>query len=355
MFLGATSVTTDSTGNATIPLFTAAPGQFVTATATDSSNNTSEFSACVLTTETPAITLVATDPDASEFAGNTGTVVVTRSGSTTTFTDVTITLGGTATSNGTDYTISSPSMSQGPFPSFFVLRIPAGQTTATVTVTPIFSDAVETAETVILSAEGATATVTIADEPAVTLTATYPNAAELGSNVGTVVVTRTGPSTYDRDVTVSLGGTATSNGTDYTISSPSMTQGPFPSFFVLRIPAGQTTATVTVTPIFSDAVETAETVILSAEGATATVTIADEPAVTLTATDPNAAELGSNVGTVVVTRTGPSTYDRDVTVSLGGTATNNGTDYTISSPSMTQGRSRASSSCASPPAKPPPR
>ena len=56
-FLGATSVTTDSTGNATIPLFTAAPGQFVTATATDSSNNTSEFSACVLTTETPAITL----------------------------------------------------------------------------------------------------------------------------------------------------------------------------------------------------------------------------------------------------------------------------------------------------------
>ena len=78
---------------------------------------------------------------------------------------------------------------------------------------------------------------------------------------------------------------------------------------------------MTVTPIFSDAVEAAETVILSAEGATATVTVADEPAVTLTATDPNAAELGSNVGTVVVTRTGPSTYDRDVTVSLGGTAT----------------------------------
>ena len=293
-FLGATNVTTDATGNAAIPFFAANAGQFVAATATDSSNNTSEFSTCVLTSETPAITLVATDPDASELGGNTGTVVVTRSGSTTTFTDVTITLGGTATNNGTDYTVSSPSMHQGPFPSFFVLRIPAGQATATVTVTPIFSDAVEAAETVILSAEGATATVTIADEPAVTLTATDPNAAELGGNVGTVVVTRTGPSTYDRDVTVSLGGTAASNGTDYTISSPSMTQGPFPSFFVLRIPAGQTTATVTVTPVVSAETEAPESVILSAEGSTATVTIVDQfTGLTFTVTNANDAGAGS--------------------------------------------------------------
>ena len=46
---GAATVSTDGTGNATIPLFTAAFGQFVTATATDSSNNTSEFSTCVQT------------------------------------------------------------------------------------------------------------------------------------------------------------------------------------------------------------------------------------------------------------------------------------------------------------------
>ena len=45
-FLGSTSVTTDGSGNAAIALFTSAPGQFVTATATDSSNNTSEFSSC---------------------------------------------------------------------------------------------------------------------------------------------------------------------------------------------------------------------------------------------------------------------------------------------------------------------
>ena len=47
IFLGSTSVTTDATGNAVIPLFAAVVDQFVTATATDSSNNTSEFSACV--------------------------------------------------------------------------------------------------------------------------------------------------------------------------------------------------------------------------------------------------------------------------------------------------------------------
>ena len=46
-FLGATAVATDGAGNATIPLFAAAAGQVVTATATDSSNNTSEFSTCV--------------------------------------------------------------------------------------------------------------------------------------------------------------------------------------------------------------------------------------------------------------------------------------------------------------------
>ena len=46
-FLGSASVTTDANGNATLPLFTAAAGLIVTATATSSTNDTSEFSACV--------------------------------------------------------------------------------------------------------------------------------------------------------------------------------------------------------------------------------------------------------------------------------------------------------------------
>ena len=64
-FLGSTSVTTDGSGNAAIALFASAPGQFVTATATDSSNNTSEFSACVAPSGTTA-ELAATNIDSPD-------------------------------------------------------------------------------------------------------------------------------------------------------------------------------------------------------------------------------------------------------------------------------------------------
>ena len=46
-FLGAVSVTTDGSGNGSFPLFSTPGGGFITATATDAGNNTSEFSACV--------------------------------------------------------------------------------------------------------------------------------------------------------------------------------------------------------------------------------------------------------------------------------------------------------------------
>ena len=330
-FLGAMSVATDATGLATIPLFTTAAGQFVTATATDPSNNTSEFSACVQTGEQPEIAITATDPDAAELGSNTGTVVVTRTGPTTLERDVVVSITGSAINNS-DYEITSAALVGAVNPTFFTLRIPAGQTTAAVTVTPIFSPEVEGSETVILTAEGNPVTVTIADEPAIALTATDPAAAELGSNTGTVVVTRTGPATYDRDVVINLTGTAINN-SDYEISSPALVGDVNPSFFTLRIPAGQTTATVTVTPLFSPAVEGSETVVLTAESTSATVTIADEPAVTLTATDPDAAELGTNTATVVATRTGPTTYDRDVVISLAGSAVNS-SDYLITSPAL---------------------
>ena len=218
-FLGASSITTDANGNATIPLFTAAAGQFVTATATDSSNNTSEFSACVLTAESTVITLTATDADAAELGGNTGTVVVTRTGTTTLDRDVAISLDGTSF-HQIDYTISSPTLVTSA-PGGFTVRILAGETTATVTLTPIFSPLVEGPETAVFSAEGSTATVTIADEPPVTLTATDPDASELGANTATISVSRTVAAGYDRDVAISLDGTSF-HLIDYTISSPTL-------------------------------------------------------------------------------------------------------------------------------------
>ena len=83
ILLGSTSVTTDATGNATIPLFAAAVDQFVTATATDSSNNTSEFSACVTPLGAAAeIAVSAVDsPDPIVVGGQLSyTVTVTNNG-----------------------------------------------------------------------------------------------------------------------------------------------------------------------------------------------------------------------------------------------------------------------------------
>ena len=289
-FLGTTEVITDGTGNATIPLFTAAAGQFVTATATDSSNNTSEFSACVTDGRAPEITLTATDADAAELGGNTGTIVVTRTGPTTLDRDVAISLDGTSF-HQVDYTISSPTLVTSA-PGGFTVRILAGQTTAAVTLTPIFSPLVEGSETAVFSAEGSTATVTIADEPAVTLTAPDPDASELGANTATISVSRTVAAGYDRDVAVSLDGTSF-HLIDYTISSPTLVTSA-PGGFTVRIPAGQTTATVTVTPIVSAEVEGPETAIFSAEGSSATVTIVDQFApLALTVTNTNDAGAGS--------------------------------------------------------------
>ena len=63
-FLGSTSVTTDGSGNAAISATLAvatSAGQAVTATATDPSGNTSEFSACVVTTGAQTFTVTNTN------------------------------------------------------------------------------------------------------------------------------------------------------------------------------------------------------------------------------------------------------------------------------------------------------
>ena len=112
----------------------------------------------------PTISIAATDPTAAEPGTDTGTFTVTRSSGATWATTVNLALTGTAT-QGTDYT-----------PLATTLTFTAGETSKTLTVTPLDDALAESAETVIATlaagseytvaaSPAGTATVTIADNP----------------------------------------------------------------------------------------------------------------------------------------------------------------------------------------------
>jgi hypothetical protein len=127
-----------------------------------------------------------------------------------------------------------------------------------------------------------TATVTITDDEAATIEATDPDAAELGGNNATFELRRGvgEPTTSDRDVFVTVSGTAVFSAAagsgDYGITSPAIVSiDSLSGNFTARIPAGQTSVTVTVTPTSDALVEGSETVIFTAEGTAASATITD--------------------------------------------------------------------------------
>jgi len=132
---------------------------------------------------------------------------------------------------------------------------------------------------------------------AVAVTATDAAAGEAGPNTGTFTFSRSGGGTSSAlPVSYTAGGTAVS-GSDFTALSGTVT-----------IPAGQATASVTVTPVDDSAVEGSETVVvtLTAGGgyqvgspSSATVTIADDDGAAVDTdgdglTDAQEAALGTN-------------------------------------------------------------
>ena len=174
---------------------------------------------------------------------------ITRSGSTVADLSViyTFIVGPGSATNGSDYTSLSGSVT-----------IPAGQLSATVTVTPLV-DAVEGDETVtlvlvdrppyLLGAQ-TTAVVTIADAPApvVTITATDDTATEAGLTTGTFTFTRTGSTAVSLTVNYTISGTATHLQDYQQVFSP------------VVIPVGQASVTRTLIPIQDSLMESPETV-----------------------------------------------------------------------------------------------
>jgi parallel beta-helix repeat protein len=122
-FLGITAVTTDNLGDATFAIFlpfVAPTGSFITATATDANNNTSEFSICVFVTGSPPPTPTSS-PTITSTPTNTATVTPSRTNTsvapTSTRTPTTTGGGGvssTATRTRTPTITSTPTL-LGPF------------------------------------------------------------------------------------------------------------------------------------------------------------------------------------------------------------------------------------------------
>jgi len=227
-----------------------------------------------------AVDSLAIEPSVSSGTPDVGTFVISRSGGDLSQPlTVSLSIDGTAT-NGTDYSS---------IPSSFT--IPAGETAITIPITPLFDTLVEGNETVVLSLASSsnytigsanTATVTIQDTvnlPTVTIVATDATATEpISSSVsatdtGLFTITRSGGDlSQPLTVNLSIGGTA-QNGTDYTTISPSVV-----------IPANQTSATISIVPLFDTSTDNNETVILSlvsnpsytiGSASSATVTIQD--------------------------------------------------------------------------------
>lgn len=196
----------------------------------------------------PTVTL-STLSAAKEYGPTAGKFTFTRSGSTAAALDVFFTVTGSATA-GTDYVT---------LPTHII--IPAGAASTSILVTPVDDALVEASETVVLTLStnaayvlGATksGTVTILDnDTTVNIAATTPTASEAGAVPGKITVTRVGYTASALTVYYSVSGTAT-KGIDYSAPSGSVT-----------IPAGASSATVTIAPIDDAVVEANETVVLT--------------------------------------------------------------------------------------------
>ena len=136
---------TDISGVATIAILsTVTNGSVVTRTwtATDPCGNqaTGSQAVTVQAAGPPTVTIVASDASASE-VGDTGTYLITRTGSTVTALTVTLSFSGTA-KNGTDYTKLATS-----------ITIPAGSSSVSLVLKPLMDKLTESTETAIATVQ----------------------------------------------------------------------------------------------------------------------------------------------------------------------------------------------------------
>lgn len=271
----------------------------------------------------------------------------TRNGLTTTNLTVNFNIGtgaGSATFN-TDYTVSGAATYNGTIGS---VVIPAGFTSAAITIDPTGDTTAEGDETVALTVVGnaqynagtpATATGTIDnDDPSDVSITVSANVFEDGSTNLTYTFTRNGTFDNDLPVNFSVAGSATLGaGADYTASSSQpLTFGATNG--TVTIAAGQPSVTIVVDPVADTTPEGHETVILTvtsgtgynvatpAASATATGTITNDDFQVSVAVSADVSEDGAPNLTYTFTRTGTFDTVLAINFSVAGSATLN-TDY----------------------------
>lgn len=198
--------------------------------------------------DSAVVSMTSADPAAAE-GGDAATVTFARTGSAVDALTVSYSRAGTAAAT-TDYSgLTGTAV------------IPAGQSSVTLTLTPVQDSALEGSETVLLTVTSGsyvigspgTVTLTILDDDrnAVSIAATAAQAVE-GGGSGQLIITRTGSTAASLSVALTITGTATATA-DYTTNPASVT--------TLVLSAGQVSRTITVTPVNDTAIEGNEVMI----------------------------------------------------------------------------------------------
>lgn len=294
----------------------------------------------------PAVYLTIEDDSLAEENNDPAIVRFHRTGSTAQSLDVIYRTSGVG-SFTSDLSVSPGPVSTSPN----VMRIPAGETHLDVVLTPVDDPGGEGPEPIAITlvengayhlGYRAEAALTIEDndtvsQPTMSVSANSSSVDERGIEGGVDAmgfrIYRSGNRTGDITVYYELGGTATA-GVDYVAPPGSVV-----------MPAGENTVYVLFSLLEDDLVEGEETVILTllddpgykrGGGSTATAYIVDNDpvTVTITATDNEMNESGTDTATFVISRVGNTEQPLTVFYSSGGTAELE-VDYTLSSASAT--------------------
>jgi hypothetical protein len=281
---------------------------------------------------------VAVSPAAVAEDGPTNLVYTfTRTGPTTSPMTVNFNVGGTASFTQPDYTQSGAATFTA---TSGTVTIPAGSSSAAVTIDPTADTTVEPDETVVLtvtsgsgytpgSPSSATGTITN-DDTDVSVAVSPAAVAEDGPTNLVYTFTRVGVTSTPLTVNFNVGGTAT-----FGVSPDDYTQSGATSFTAsagtVSFAAGSSTATVIVDPEADTVVEPDETVVLTlasgagynvASPAAATGTILnDDSSVSVAVSPASVAEDGATNLVYTFTRAGVTTSPLTVNFSVGGTAT----------------------------------